>query len=224
MPMLLVPRTGAPAVRARTSRLIPPTTVTGRPWAAGARLASRPRCRWGSGTPRTLAFGWPRYGRGMSDVVFRNGHVFDGHRRGTSTCVAVRGSRFLAAGSEAEVLERAAVRAPRRSTCAAGLLMPGFHDAHMHPMVGGLERLRCELELALGAIDDYLRRDRRGAAQQRPDDAWLRGGGWSVGAFDPHGPDRRAARSGGARPARVPAEHRPPRCLGQHPGPARSPG
>lgn len=67
-----------------------------------------------------------------------------------------------------------------------GLLAPGFHDAHMHPMVGGLERLRCELN-SLSAAEEYLDAIAE-MVRRRPNDAWVRGGGWSVNAFDSHGP------------------------------------
>ncbi len=120
-----------------------------------------------------------------NEIVFRNGHVFDGHRRRDQHCVAVRGSRILATGSEAEVLERVGPGA-EEIDLAGGLLMPGFHDAHMHPMVGGLERLRCEMS-SLSAPSDYLHAVAE-VARTRPDDPWVRGGGWSVGAFDRKGP------------------------------------
>jgi predicted amidohydrolase YtcJ len=67
-----------------------------------------------------------------------------------------------------------------------GLLTPGFQDAHMHPMVGGLERLRCELT-ELGSAEEYLDAIREHAARQSGD-AWVRGGGWSLDAFPASGP------------------------------------
>ncbi len=67
-----------------------------------------------------------------------------------------------------------------------GLLMPGFFDSHMHPMVGGLERIRCELFDCATAEQVYAKIAE--AARARPDDAWFRGGGWSIDSFGPHGP------------------------------------
>ena len=64
---------------------------------------------------------------------------------------------------------------------AGGLLSPGFVDAHVHPIQGGLERLRCDLsehstrEEYLDAIAAY--------AAANPDVAWILGGGWAMPAF-----------------------------------------
>lgn len=69
---------------------------------------------------------------------------------------------------------------------AGGLLLPGFQDAHMHPMVGGLELLRCELS-SLSSHDEYADAITE-AARRQAERPWFRGGGWSVSAFDPHGP------------------------------------
>jgi hypothetical protein len=58
---------------------------------------------------------------------------------------------------------------------------PGFGDAHVHPVHAGLDRLRCELRGARGAAA-YL--DVIAAyADSHPDEAWIRGGGWSMDDF-----------------------------------------
>jgi predicted amidohydrolase YtcJ len=61
------------------------------------------------------------------------------------------------------------------------LLMPGFIDAHAHPVMGGLELLQCNLTgardagHALAAIAHY--------AAAHPDRAWITGGGWDMSHF-----------------------------------------
>ena len=66
-------------------------------------------------------------------------------------------------------------------TSAGGLVSPGFTDAHVHPIQGGLERLRCDLsehetrEEYLAAIKAY--------ADANPDLEWILGGGWAMPAF-----------------------------------------
>ncbi len=63
-------------------------------------------------------------------------------------------------------------------------VLPGFHDAHVHPPLGGLAMIRCDLhDLAtpaeyVAAVADYARR--------HPDEPWILGGGWAMDAF-PHG-------------------------------------
>ena len=118
-------------------------------------------------------------------TIFTNGTVFDGHRYVGRAAVAVDGERIIAVGEDREVRDAAGTGA-EEVDLAGGLLVPGFQDAHMHPLVGGLERLRCEMT-ELSTAEEYLEAIRDHAAKH-PDDAWVRGGGWSVSAFPPGGP------------------------------------
>jgi predicted amidohydrolase YtcJ len=118
-------------------------------------------------------------------TLFTGGHVFDGHRLRRDWHVLIEGDRVAAVGDADRVAEHHRPGADEVDV-DGGLLLPGFRDAHMHPMMGGLERLRCEL-FELSSPDDYLAAIQK-AARERPDDPWVRGGGWSVDAFGPHGP------------------------------------
>ncbi len=71
--------------------------------------------------------------------------------------------------------------APRSSTWPAGWSCPGFVDAHVHPVQGGLERIRCDLSEA-GTREEYLRLIGEYAAAH-PELPWIRGGGWAMSAF-----------------------------------------
>jgi predicted amidohydrolase YtcJ len=117
-------------------------------------------------------------------TVFRNGHVFDGRRHRPDTGVVVGGGRVVAVLPEQELegyVDRAAVR-----DLGGGLLLPGFQDAHVHAVQGGLERLSCDLS-DLGRPEQYLAAVGRHAAQH-PQAQWLTGGGWSISAFGHDGP------------------------------------
>ena len=114
-------------------------------------------------------------GRG---TAFRNGTLFDGHRYVGRADVVVRDGRVrevLPAGSHAPT------GAAETVDLQGGLLAPGFTDAHVHPIQGGLERLRCDLaelttrEEYLVAIGEYA------AANEDVD--WILGGGWAMPAF-----------------------------------------
>ena len=111
-------------------------------------------------------------------VLFRNGAVFDGHRHLPGRAVVVRGSRVAAVLPEAEAAD---VRADRVVDLAGGLLAPGFVDAHVHTVQGGLERIRCDLaghatrEEYVAAVAAY--------AAAHPDAPWILGGGWAMAAF-----------------------------------------
>lgn len=116
--------------------------------------------------------------------VFLNGNVFDGRHHRRQEAVAVRGDRIVATGPVDTVVSTA--RGAEQVDLQGGLLLPGFHDAHLHPLTGGLERLRCELT-DLTSVDEYLAAIRGHGGPPGPD-GWVRGGGWSVDAFSPHGP------------------------------------
>jgi predicted amidohydrolase YtcJ len=114
-------------------------------------------------------------------TLFRGGAVFDGHRYLGRADVLVRNGRILEVrpgGFEA--------RSDRPSTTdrvveVEGLVAPGFTDAHVHPIQGGLERLRCDLS-GLSTREDYLAAVGSYAAAH-PDREWVLGGGWAMPAF-----------------------------------------
>jgi len=109
----------------------------------------------------------------MADLIFRGGAVFDGYRYRRDVTVAVRAGRVVAVSADAVGLA-----GPRTETVdlAGGLLLPGFVDAHVHPVQGGLERMRCDLSGAIGraAYLDLIAT----YAREHPDVGWILGGGW----------------------------------------------
>ena len=81
----------------------------------------------------------------MTTTVFRNGALFDGHRyRGALGGVGVAEGRITSVRAELDAQGRPGPDV-RVVDLAGGLLAPGFTDAHVHPIQGGLERLRCDL-------------------------------------------------------------------------------
>jgi len=70
---------------------------------------------------------------------------------------------------------------------AGRMVLPGFHDTHVHPVTGGMELGDCDLNAAV-ALDEVRRLvtecDRRDATAP-----WVRGGGWQLPIF-PDGPTR----------------------------------
>ena len=108
-------------------------------------------------------------------TAFVNATLFDGHRYlGDAGPLLVSEGRIVAVGSEvpgdAEVVD-----------CGGGLLAPGFVDAHVHAVQGGLERTRCDLSEG-HTREDYLATIRAYAAAH-PDLPWILGGGWAMSAF-----------------------------------------
>ncbi|MFE6149699.1 amidohydrolase [Streptomyces sp. NPDC057889] len=115
-----------------------------------------------------------------ADLVFTGGpvHTFS-PARSRATSVAVRGERIVAVGHD-EVRQLVGP-ATEVVDLKGKLLIPGFQDAHAHPVGGGLELGQCDLSGAT-TLDEY--RSRISAyAQAHPDTEWITGGGWSMEAF-----------------------------------------
>jgi predicted amidohydrolase YtcJ len=123
-----------------------------------------------------------------ADLAFVNGAVYTvDAARTRAEAVAVRAGKVAAVGTDADV--RALVGSGTDVIDLAGrMLVPGFQDAHVHPVSGGLDRLRCDLT-ELHSREDYLRRIEAYAAEH-PDREWILGGGWSMDQF-PGGTPRR---------------------------------
>ncbi|HWM15226.1 MAG TPA: amidohydrolase [Microbacterium sp.] len=116
---------------------------------------------------------------GPADIVFMGGPVFVADAaRSRASAVAVAGERIIAVGPDAnehigpqtEVID-----------LAGRMLTPGFQDAHVHPVWGGLDMLRCDLSTD-ATRDAYLSRIADFAAEH-PEDEWVLGGGWMMSAF-----------------------------------------
>ena len=123
-----------------------------------------------------------------ADLVLHGGRIatMDAARSWT-TAVAVREGRIAAVGSDREVA--GAIGPSTRVIDLGGrTVTPGFQDAHIHPVHGGLARLRCELHDTRGR-EAYLAVIAR-YAQSHPDESWIRGGGWYMDDF-PGGTPRR---------------------------------
>ena len=99
--------------------------------------------------------------------------------------VAIRGGRIAAVGSDEEVLNRF-----RGQVFELGgrMVLPGFHDAHVHPMYGGIQLIQCDLSSAgsvAALVDGVAECD--GAL---PEGDWLVGGGWELSLFPDANPSK----------------------------------
>ena len=100
--------------------------------------------------------------------------------RPRAEALAVRGGRLVAVGTEREI-RRWCGRRTALVEAGGRTVLPGFVDAHVHPPMAGIEMARCDLT-GLAGRREYLEAIGRYAAQH-PDEAWIRGGGWSMAAF-----------------------------------------
>lgn len=108
-------------------------------------------------------------------LLLINGKVFTADARGTIVqAVAIDGERIVAVGSTAEITRR--FRAARTIDLQGKLATPGFNDAHIHFLSGGLSLLRVDLNGAR-TLDEAKRRIARRVAELPPG-AWVLGRGW----------------------------------------------
>jgi predicted amidohydrolase YtcJ len=122
-----------------------------------------------------------------ADLVIRGGLIYtldpDLPR---AEAVAVRGDRIIFVGGtggvqafvgpETEVVE-----------LGGGMLLPGFHDTHVHPVAGGIEAARCDLSSAetLGDLRTAV-----SACAASGEGEWLLGGGFLLPLFPDGAPSR----------------------------------
>lgn len=122
------------------------------------------------------------------EIIFQNGAVFDGREfLPEGTCVRIRGGTITAVGPAAEVAGRA-LDGASLVDLDGGTLLPGFIDAHVHPVYAGDQLRRCDLREGRTA-QDYLDIIAE-YARAHPGTGWITGGGWSMDAF-PAGLPRR---------------------------------
>ena len=114
-----------------------------------------------------------------SELAFCNGTIFDGARfLPAGTVVRVADGKITAVGpaDDAGRLEGA-----EPVDLGGGTLLPGFIDAHVHPVFAGDRMRRCNLTrdaTAQGYVEVIA-----AYAAAHPDEEWITGGGWSMEAF-----------------------------------------
>lgn len=126
---------------------------------------------------------------GPPDLVLLGGRVLTMDARRTRVeAVAVDQGRIVSVGPSAAVRRLAGPRT-RVVELAGRTVLPGFQDAHVHPVLAGVGMLRCPLNDVPARPNAYV--DAIAAyAAAHPDLAWVEGDGWYMAAF-PGGTPRR---------------------------------
>jgi len=113
-----------------------------------------------------------------ADTVFRHGEVYTvDARRSWAEAVAVRDGRIAYVGSDAGVAPWIGPQT-RVIDLNDKILLPGFHDSHVHLVGGGIELGECDLN-GTTSLEQVLTRVRQ-FAEQHPEKTWIRGGGWPL--------------------------------------------
>ena len=118
---------------------------------------------------------------GPVDLIIHNARVYVADDLGTiAGAVAIRGNKILRVGSEREIMR---YRRPQTTVVDAkgAAVLPGFDDAHLSLIAGGLARDGVQL-FGAATLEDVQRRI-AAWADTHPDAAWITGAGWSYDVF-----------------------------------------
>ena len=128
-----------------------------------------------------------RSAHSAADLVFRGGVVYTvDSLHPLAHAVAVRAGRIIYVGDDAGLARWIGART-RIIELHDGMLLPGFHDSHVHPLTSGVELAECNV------VDDTTRAEllghiaRCGREQQG---TWVRGSGWQLPLFPSANPHR----------------------------------
>jgi predicted amidohydrolase YtcJ len=123
-----------------------------------------------------------------ADLVLTGGHVHTvDPANPRAEAVAVRGERIVAVGAARDVGELVGP-ATRVIDLAGRLLVPGFQDAHVHPISGGVDQLECDVRDSPGR--EGVLETIRAYAEAHPDLEWIVGSGWYMADFERGTPRR----------------------------------
>lgn len=111
-----------------------------------------------------------------ADLVLRGGRIYTVDAdQPWAAAVAIRNGQFIAVGTAADI-EGFTGPATRVIELDGAMAMPGLVDAHVHPILGGVESLQCAFPPSASLAD--IRATLRACAERAPDALWITGGRW----------------------------------------------
>jgi len=123
-----------------------------------------------------------------ADLVLTGARIYTvDASRSWAESLAVRRGRIVYVGTS-DGARAFAGSATRVVDLGGRLVLPAFHDSHVHPVSAGIELGLCDLNGAK-TIDEVSARVRAYAAEH-PDKPWILGGGWDLPLFPDANPGR----------------------------------
>ena len=125
----------------------------------------------------------------IADTIFFNGEVYTvDANRSWADAVAIRGEIIIFVGSDKDALNYADENT-RVIDLQGKMILPGFQDAHVHPIEAGMAYLGCSLHAGL-SVEDYVKLVAQ-CAEDSPEAPFIDGGGWTMDLFKNGLPDKR---------------------------------
>lgn len=124
-----------------------------------------------------------------AEVMLSGGAIYtmDAARSWADT-IAIAGGRIIYVGTE-KGAQRLMGPDTKVIDLAGRMVLPGFHDSHIHPVMGGVNQFRCKLD-GLGEKEMYTAI--AAYVKEHPRQRWILGGGWSPPAFTGGVPHKKA--------------------------------
>ena len=122
-----------------------------------------------------------------ADLVMFNGGIYTVDTdHSWAQAVAIRDGVIMAVGDNSEI--QAMIGPGTRTIDLAGnMALPGFHDAHVHPTMGGYALLGCDL-VGLDSVEAIISKVTVCAGED--DQGWLEGHAFDLGLFGQDGPHK----------------------------------
>ena len=115
------------------------------------------------------------------NIIFKNASVYTVNKNQPwASSVVVQNEKIIFVGSD----DDASAFTNKNSQIIdlnKKMILPGFHDIHVHPVHGGVTFLQCNLTDIRG-IDNLLSKIKNCAEEKGPNE-WVLGGGWAVDNF-----------------------------------------
>ncbi len=115
------------------------------------------------------------------DLIFRNGAIYTmDAARSWAEALAIQEGKILYVGDDSGV-EKYRSTDTKIIDLKGKMVLPGFHDSHIHLVTGGVELSQCNLN-GLQTQEEIFKKIRQ-YASENPDKEWIVGGGWDLPIF-----------------------------------------
>jgi predicted amidohydrolase YtcJ len=123
-----------------------------------------------------------------ADIIFHGGAIYTvDANRSWAEAVAIKNEKIIYVGTDTGV-EQFLAKTTRVINLEGRMMLPGFQDAHVHPIEAGMAYLGCSLHDGK-SVDDYVRLVAE-CSKNNPDAAFIDGAGWTMDMFSNGLPDK----------------------------------